>query len=208
MTCVFIIREQGDDVATMYTTPFVDKSKVPPDVRNEWRTRAATSGEWALESQAVENAYSALASREDIKEEADLLIKGEKFRTPMKKRKEEDVEWEDDTLGELIVERYTRTLPSDDTPEMTDVLSNKGLGKGMLTRVVSRLESSMITQGAVLAEVAVLAHKRFVGNERDIRLMAWAVQKTQILLLKSMRNSRVPLSGLPRLSSPTRCWFE
>ena len=40
----------------------------------------------------------------------------------------------------------------------------------------------MITQGAVLAEVAVLSHKRFVGNERDIRLMTGAVQKTQILV--------------------------
>ena len=76
MTCVFIIREQGDDVATMFTTPFVDESKVPPDVRNEWRTRAATPAEWALEFQAVENADSALASWEDIREEADLLIKG------------------------------------------------------------------------------------------------------------------------------------
>ena len=92
------------------------------------------------------------------------------------------MEWEDDTLGELVFERYTKTLPSDDTQEMTDVLVKKGLEKGMLTRVVARLESSKITQGAVLAEVAVLSHKRFVGNERDIRLMAGAVQKTQILM--------------------------
>lgn len=77
MTCVFICRELGDEVATMYTGPRVDESKVPPEVRKEWRTKLATPAEWAVEFQAVENSDSALASSEDIKEEVSLLVMAE-----------------------------------------------------------------------------------------------------------------------------------
>ena len=182
MTCVFIVREQGDDVAAVYSNPCVDESKVPPEVRAEWRTKLATPKEWAVEFQAVENADSALATSEDIKDEASLLVKAERFRTPLKKRKEDDIEWEDDTLGELIFEKYTRTLPNDESAELTDMIANKKLEKGMLTKIVARLESSTITQDAVISEVAVLSHKRFLSNERDLRLMSGAVQKVQLLV--------------------------
>ena len=91
MTCVFMVREQGDDVAAVYSNPCVDESKVPPEVRAEWRTKLATPKEWAVEFQAVENADSALATSEDIKDEASLLVKAERFRTPLKKRKEDDI---------------------------------------------------------------------------------------------------------------------
>ena len=93
------------------------------------------------------------------------------------------VEWEDNTLGELIFNTYQHTLPTDDTPEMTDLIANKRLEKGLLTRVVARLETGTFTQGAVLSEVvAVLSHKRFLSNERDIRVMSGALQKVQILV--------------------------
>jgi hypothetical protein len=49
---------------------------------------------------------------DDIKEEAALLIKAEKFRTLLKKHREKDIEWEDDTLGEMVVfGNHVRTLP-------------------------------------------------------------------------------------------------
>jgi hypothetical protein len=182
MTCVFICREVGDEVVTMYTGPRVDESKAPPEVRNEWRTKLATPKEWAVEFKAVENADNALATSEDIRDEVSLLVKAEKFRTPLKKRKEEEVEWEDDTLGELIFDTYQRTLPTEDTPEMTDLIVNKRLEKGLLTRVVARLETDTFTQGAVLSEVAVLSHKRFLSNKRDIRSISGAIQTVQILV--------------------------
>ena len=44
-----------------------------------------------MEFQAVENADSALATGDDMKEEASLLVKAEeRFRTPLKKRKEDE----------------------------------------------------------------------------------------------------------------------
>ena len=196
MTCVFIVREQGDDVAAVYAYPCVDESKVPPEVRAEWRTRLATGKEWAVEFQAVENADSALATSEDIKEEASLLIKAERFRTPLKKRKDDDIELEDDTLGELGFEKYKRTLPDDESSEMMELISSKKLEKGMLTKIVSRLESSTVTQDAVITEVAVLSHKRFQANERDLRLMSGAVQKVQLLVGQ-------PVDLDPRFDGPT-----
>lgn len=51
-----------------------------------------------------------------------------------------------------------------------------------MTRVVGRLETGVTYQGNVLAEVASLAHKRFLTYERDLRAIAGAVQNSQILI--------------------------
>lgn len=127
---------------------------------------------------------SALATKREIKEEASFLSNRENFKTPLKKKKEEeDLEFEDATLGEVMFNYYDCSLPPDDSEEMNEVISTKKLEKGVLTRVVRRLETGLAYQGAVLAEVASLAHKRFLSNERDLRAIAGAIQNSQIFLI-------------------------
>ena len=102
------------------------------------------------------------------------------FRTPSKKQKETMMsdEGTDGTLGISDFVGRVRTLPEDLTKELDDVISNS-VDKGLLTRTVARLESSMITQGTALEAVAELSYKRFLANERDLRSMSGAVQNVQ-----------------------------
>ena len=86
----------------MYVDPSVNEDLVPFEVREDWVSKTETLPEWVAVFQAVANADNVAASMEDIKEEACLLTKAEKFRTPLKKRREEDIKWEDDTLGEMV----------------------------------------------------------------------------------------------------------
>ena len=182
-TFYFIGREQGAMAATVFTNPRVDKVKVPSSVQVDWLSRARPKSSWVLEFQAVENMNSALATKKEIKEEASFLSDRETFKTPLKKRKDdEDLEFEDTTLGEVMFNSYERSLPADDSAEMEEVIATKKLEKGVLTRVVGRLETGVMYQGTVLAEVASLAHKRFLVYERDLRAIAGAVQNSQILI--------------------------
>ena len=179
----FIGKEQGSEVSTVFSIPRVDKVKVPSAVQVDWLSRARPKPEWVLEFQAVENMNSALATKKEIKEEASFLSDRETFKTRLKKKKEEeDLEFEDSTLGEIMFNSYDRSLPPDDSDEMNDVISTKKLEKGVLTRVVGRLETGVAHQGIVLAEVASLAHKRFEANERDMRAIAGAIQNSQLLI--------------------------
>lgn len=83
---------------------------------------------------------------------------------------------------ELVFKKYTCTLPNDESSEMVEIITNKKLEKGLLTRIASRLESSTIAQDATITEVAVLSQMRFLSNERDFRLMSGAIQKDQLLV--------------------------
>ena len=143
----------------MFSDPSVNEDLVAFEVRDDWNAKTGTLEEWVAAFQAVDNADNVAATIEDIKEEASLLIKAEKFRTPLKKRREEDIEWEDDTLGEMVFGNHVRTLPMDDFAEMEAMIANRTLERGMLTKLVARVESSVITQGAVIGAVAVLTHK-------------------------------------------------
>ena len=143
---VFICRD-GTSNAIMFSEPCVNEERVPTEVRREWNTRTGTLAEWVTAFQAVDNADNAEATLEDIKEEAFLLTKAERFRTPLKKIKEEDIEWEDDTLGELVFAMHARTLPVDNTPQLEEQIAGKTMEKGLLTRAVARLETSVVTQG-------------------------------------------------------------
>ena len=180
---LFIGRELGSELSTVFSNPRVDKIKVPSAVQVDWLSRARPKSEWVLEFQAVDNMDSLLATKKEIKEETASLSNRETFKTPLKKKKdEEDLEFEDSTLGEVMFNSYDRSLPPDDSEEMNEVIATKKLEKGVLTRVVGRLETGVAHKGIVLAEVASLAHKRFLANERDMRSIAGAIQNSQILI--------------------------
>ena len=82
------------------------------------------------------------------------------------------------SLGNLEFVSHVRTLPEDLTKELDEVIGN-AMAKGLLTRIVARLESSMVMQGSALETVAELSHKRFLSNERDLRAVSGAVQNVQ-----------------------------
>jgi hypothetical protein len=86
----------------------VNEERVPSEVRQEWSTRTGTWAEWVTAFQTVDNVDNAAATAENIKEETFLLKKVEMFRTPLKKRKEKDKEWE----GRACVRRICKPCQS------------------------------------------------------------------------------------------------
>jgi hypothetical protein len=178
---LFIAREQGDEVNSVFSTR-IEKNKVAPAVLRDWESKPRTLEEWTIDFHAVDSTDFVFVTVKDIKEESSLIMNSGEFRTPMKKRMEDPTEEEDFMLGEISFGTYDRTLPADDSPEMSDVIAKRLLEPGTLTRVVGRLETTVARQGAVIGEVAGLTHKRFQTNESDIRLMAAAVQKGLIMM--------------------------
>ena len=79
---------------------------------------------------------------------------------------------------------------------METLIANRTMEKGYLTKVMARVEASVVTQRAVIVEVAVLTHKRFLAYERDMRLMGGAVQKVQISIAQ-------PVEMDDRFDAPT-----
>ena len=126
---------------------------MPSEVRQEWSTRTGTWAEWVTAFQTVDNVDNAAATAENIKEETFLLKKVEMFRTPLKKRKEKDKEWEDNTLGELVFAAYAN-LASQQYSTFGRANCQLDNGEGLVTHAVARLETSVMTYGGVLSEVA------------------------------------------------------
>ena len=177
-TCYFICRG-GEGSTIIYSQPSIDERRVPDSVKTEWESKQRTLIEWRLAFRAVENADDVGATVDEIKKEISFLNDTSNFRTPAKKRKEVSTREEEASLGNLDFIGHVRTLPEDLSKELDDVISNT-MAKGLLTRIVSRLESSVVSQGAALEAVAERAYKRFLVNERDLRAVSGAVQNVQI----------------------------
>ena len=77
---------------------------------------------------------------------------------------------------------HARTLPVDNTPQLEELIAGKTMEKGLITRAVARLETSVVTHGGLLSEVAGLSHKRILAKEKYLQLMSGAVQKVQICI--------------------------
>ncbi|KAI2503869.1 hypothetical protein MHU86_10594 [Fragilaria crotonensis] len=177
-TCIFI-RRGGVSNSNIFSEPCVDERQVPTEVRRGWMTQQMTLGEWARAFRAVENAGDAATSVEEIKREVTFLEDTSNFRTPSKKRKEGMMNvGTEGFLDNLDFVGHVRTLPEDLTKELDDVIGG-AMAKGLLTRIVARLESSMVIQGSALEAVAESVYKRFLTNERDLRTVSGAVQNVQ-----------------------------
>ena len=174
----FFICRGGDGSTTIYSQPSIDERRVPGTLKDDWDGQQRTLADWRLAFRAVENADDSSATIDEIKKEVTFLNDTSNFRTPSKKRKESLMEAERGMLGNLEFEGHVRTLPEDLTPELDAVISNT-MAKGLLTRIVSRLESSVVSQGSALEAIAESSYKRFLSNERDLRSVAGAVQNVQ-----------------------------
>ena len=178
VTCMFICRG-GSGNTNIYSDPCVEEERVPESVRRGWLTQQKTLGEWGRAFRAVENADDAKASMEEIKKEVSFLNDTSNFRTPSKKRKEGMMSGEGrGSLGNIEFVGHVRTLPEDLSKELDEVIGS-AMAKGLLTRIVARLESSMVMQGSALEAVAESAYKRFLTNEKDLRAVSGAVQNVQ-----------------------------
>ena len=143
-----------------------------------------TLTDWAREFQAVENVDNVLASGEEIKKEVTLLAdESERFKTPGKKRKEVCMEEVRGALDWLNMKAYMRSLPGDSSTTELDAfieVIESSKAKGVLTKIVGKLESGLVTQGDAIREVAMLTHDRFRENENGLGFLAGgAVQQVQ-----------------------------
>ena len=66
-----------------------------------------------------------------------------------------------------------RELPEEGDPTLDLVISDGSLGKGGLTKIVARLESSMIVLGKAVDEIAGVTHKRFMELDENVHLCFW-----------------------------------
>ena len=169
----FISRIPG---ATVHSQPSVREDQVPRETQLEWEGKQWPHAKWVRAFQAIEITDDVMASNDDIKTEAKLLAEAELFRTPSKKRKSE---LDQDLSGPIIsvpIASHQRSLPEDGGSELEAVIAGGTLGRGGLTRIVSRLESSVVEMCKSLGEIAELAHGKFVENEGNVRLVSRAVQ--------------------------------
>lgn len=187
----FIFRVSG---ATVFSQPSVPMSKVPSSTQAEWAGKEWSLPMWVKAFRAVTNADDELASEDDIKSEVKLLDEAEVFRTPAKKRKAQVSLSE--PLSTIVVPNYRRTLPVEGDTGLEAMIEGGSLGRGGLTRIVSRLESVVVEMGRTLEEVASLSHGRFLDNEQTAILMAGAVQN-----LMSSLGSAVEMD--PKFEAPT-----
>lgn len=177
----FISRVNG---STVFTQPAVVQSKVPSATQAEWTGKQWPLSTWVRAFRAISIADDALASSEDIKSEVQLLDEAEAFRTPSKKRKSQGGLTE--PLSILSIPSHQRTLPEVGDSDLDAMIDGQTLGRGGLTRIVSRLETSMVEMGKTLEEVTSLVHERFVDNEVNVNLISGAVQNLMSTLGSAM----------------------
>lgn len=167
----FIARVPG---ATVFSEPNVKEAQVPKETRDEWKDKAWTLPKWVRAFRAITIADDVEASNEDIKKESKLLSDADRFKTPSKKRKAKTETDDTEPLVMVSFEPHERSLPEDGAPELETFISS--LAKGGLSRIVARLESSVVGVGRALEEIATLTHRRFVENEENVHLVSGAVQ--------------------------------
>ena len=181
---------------TVFSQPSVRKDQVPRDVQSEWEGQMWPLGKWVRAFQAIAIADDGLASNEDIKVEVNLLAEAELFRTPSKKRKGEASLDQNRTLRSVRVISHVMALPEDGSSELESVISGGSLGKGGLTRIVSRLEASTTGIAQSLAEAVEITHAKLIENDQNIVLVSGAVQN-----LMSSLGQAVEMD--PKFEAPT-----
>ena len=162
--------------STAFIQPTLRESQIPAGLWDVWSTLQLPLKGWRMEFQAVESNDNANATMEDIKKETTFLDTADTFRTPAKRKRGGDEEDHPRLLGELKSVRYVRFLPTEEE-EMAKV-KEFGLGRGVLTDVVSRIETSMISMNEGLEEVVILTTNHFRVNKDDLKMISGIVHYT------------------------------
>jgi hypothetical protein len=168
MDFVFICQVVG---SSAFVEPAVSETQIPVDVWIEWETKLLSLNEWRREFQAVVSTDDKFATFEDIKREANFLDIADAFRTPGKRKREvpsDDPRVETPNVRSF---KYERVLP-EEKEELDKITSLGGMKKGVLTAVVSGLETNLIQMNEGVEELSFLTTKRFNTNEETMNLMA------------------------------------
>ena len=187
----FIFRVAG---STVYSQPSVHQKKVPSSTQMEWENKQWPLSKWVKAFQAITNAGDGTVTSEDIDTGVRMLDEAEQFKTPSKKRQ---ISVKTSATPNLIpIPSHRRGLPKDGDQGLTDMIEGGSLGKGGLTRMVSRVETSMVDMGKVLEEVTAMANRQFNDTEESVILMSAAVQNFMSSLGPSVELD-------PRFEAPT-----
>ena len=187
----FISRVNG---STVFSQPSVAESKVPMGTQLEWEGKLWPLPNWVKAFRAVTITDDETATNDDIKTEFKLLGEAEAFRTPSKKRK--GMIGLSEPLSLVSIPAHTRSLPEVGDTELESMIEGGTLGRGGLTRIVSRLETSVVEMGKTLEEVAGLVGGRFADNEENVLRVSGAVQ--------NLMSTLGPTEELdPRFDAPT-----
>ena len=144
----------------------------------EWKGKELALSDWGLEFHAVEITDDAMATTDDIKEEASFLSKADKAKTPSKKRRDEVEEiMESDfvILGGRSDDTYQKILPNEGSMELENQIS-VGFKKGVVTRVVAGVESRLESMSKGMVELSQLTHTRFRTVEESVRVFGGVLQ--------------------------------
>jgi hypothetical protein len=183
-TRVFIVRGTG---GTVFAEPSIGLSQVPSEVWTSWQSQQLTLTEWKREFCAVEITNDSSATIDEVKEETSFLIRAKDFRTPSKRFRESvsvstDLHQLMDASDNKFV-KHTRLLPvvretgedeyntSSEISQQLDEVANDG----RLSRVVSKVESSVVAVGEALEVLAEQTHNRFVETDHEAKLIAGAI---------------------------------
>jgi hypothetical protein len=148
--------------------------------------------DWSKGFRAIECGNNPFATVADFQEDTRLVDKADLFRTPSKRERDplDNGPFGDD--WEFVP--HDSKLPLD--TEGLDQALKDGVSKEFLTTTLSQLESSVVTMGGALEDVAKVTLNRFVANEKDTRLMAEVIQA-----IRANLGSTTPV--LDKLESPT-----
>ena len=184
-TRVFIVRGTG---GTVFAEPSIGFSQIPTAVWASWQDQQLTLTEWKREFCAVEITNDAFATIDEVKEETSFLLKAKDFRTPSKRVREStsvsaDLHQLMDASDNKFV-THTRLLPvvresgedeaNEPSAEFSQQLDDVATEK-QLSRIVSKIESSVVSVGQALEVLAEQTHNRFVEADHDAKLVAGAV---------------------------------
>ena len=164
--------------SSAFVEPAVNEGQIPGEVWTEWETKSLSLMEWTREFQAVMVTNDKMASFDDIKKESKFLDSADAFRTPGKRKRDLDGEDQSGILGDLKAIKYERILPAE-KEELDKITQFGGMKKGVLTSVVSGLETSMILTNEGLDEVAQLTSGRFLANENTMNLISGVIHNVR-----------------------------
>ena len=157
---------------TAFHDPVLAWSRIPSEVWTEWQTKSMTLLDWSKGFRAVECGNNPLATKADFQEASRFVDKAEQFRTPLKRGRDP---LDNGPFGEeWKFVPHDAGLPKD--PVGLDQAIRDGVSKEFLTTMLSLLESSVVTMGGALEDVAKVTLSRFVANEKDAMLMAEVIQ--------------------------------
>ena len=157
---------------TAFLDPVLAWARIPTAVWVEWQTKSMTLSDWSKGFRAVESGDNLFASKADFQETSLFMDKAEQFRTPLKRGRDP---LDNGPFGEdWEFVPHDPKLPKD--PVGLDQAIREGVSKEFLTTTLSLLETSVVTMGGALEEVAKVTLGRFVANEKDAMLMAEVIQ--------------------------------